>query len=145
LLVYHDFLWKLNYANGLYIRASDQETTYRAFVGFGNNSNLIKSILRRRYWWVLVDKTEGCNFAWTQLKNNGIFREAQVSSQTDPSRLYYNSAELVDNTKTESITRLQDGHERIFNSVDLLNWNHHMKKHRRGEVTLSDKTYKLRV
>jgi hypothetical protein len=30
---------------------------YKAFVGYGNNSNLIKTLLKRRYsWWVLTDK-----------------------------------------------------------------------------------------
>ena len=93
-MIYHDFLWKINYSNGMYIRASDQETTYRAFVGFGNNSNLIKSILKRRYWWTLVDKPEGCHFAWSQLKINSIFKDHQAPSQTKPSTIYHSELEV---------------------------------------------------
>jgi hypothetical protein len=51
--MYHDFLWKINYSNGLYIKPSDPDIVYKAYVGPGNNSNLIKSILRRRFLWTI--------------------------------------------------------------------------------------------
>lgn len=56
MLGYHDFLWKINYSNGLYIKPSEQDTVYKAYVGVGNNSNLIKGILKRRFWWSITDK-----------------------------------------------------------------------------------------
>jgi hypothetical protein len=44
---------------------------YKAWVGSGNNGNLIKSLLKRRFWWnVVEDKTLNANFIWTQLKVN---------------------------------------------------------------------------
>ena len=47
---------------------------YRAWIGFGNNGNLIKSLLKRRFWWVVNEgKLLESNFVWTQLKNNDYF------------------------------------------------------------------------
>ena len=44
---------------------------YKAWVGSGNNGNLIKSLLKRRFWWhVLDEKSLNVNFIWTQLKIN---------------------------------------------------------------------------
>ena len=91
----------------MYIRASDQQTTYRAFIGFGNNSNLIRSILKRRYWWIIVDKVEGCNFSWSQLKINSIFKDGQLNSQTKADNLYFSDLEVPENVKTQPIARLQ--------------------------------------
>ena len=74
LTAYHDFLWKVNYSNGLYVKPTEEETMYKAFIGKGNNSNLIRNILRRRFWWNIVDRNEGCNFVWTQLKVPTLFK-----------------------------------------------------------------------
>lgn len=47
---------------------------YKGWVGNGNNGNLIKVLLKRRFWWVIVeDKSQKVNFLWTQLKNNEFF------------------------------------------------------------------------
>lgn len=49
---------------------------YKIYVGGGNNSMLIKSLMKRRFWWVLVDKiTEDVNFVWTQLKVASMFEK----------------------------------------------------------------------
>jgi hypothetical protein len=54
-------------------------------VGSGNNSLMIKALLKRRFWWSLSDKPEGCNLVWTQLKLNTLFRSQQPSClQRDP-------------------------------------------------------------
>ena len=107
---YHDFLWKINYSNSLYVKPSEQETVYKAYIGFGNNSNMVKSILKRRCWWTVTDKVEGSNFAWSQLKINTIFREYQNPSKTKLEAIYECSPELPDNMKTEPIAKLQEGH-----------------------------------
>jgi hypothetical protein len=31
---------------------------YKAFIGPGNNYHLVKSVLKRRFWWTIVDKNE---------------------------------------------------------------------------------------
>jgi hypothetical protein len=28
----------------------------KAFVGFGNNCNMIKGLIKRRFWWTVVDE-----------------------------------------------------------------------------------------
>lgn len=44
---------------------------YKAWIGNGNNGNLLKALIKRRFWWQIVeDKTWGVNFMWTQIKNN---------------------------------------------------------------------------
>lgn len=50
-----DFLYKINFSNGIYtslqLQANeDRVQKYKAYVGKGNNSSLIKSLLQRRFW-----------------------------------------------------------------------------------------------
>jgi hypothetical protein len=42
---------------------------YKYFVGQGNNSYLVKSLIKQRWWWVSIEKKEmeTANFVWTQL------------------------------------------------------------------------------
>ena len=55
--LYKDFLWKVNFSNGVYIKLKDQaDYNYKMFVGPGNNSMLIKGIMRRRFWWIVIQK-----------------------------------------------------------------------------------------
>ena len=54
LLFYHDFLWKINFSNGLFAKASEKDASYKVYVGPGNNSNMIKGLIRRRFWLSLV-------------------------------------------------------------------------------------------
>lgn len=78
-LLYHDFLWKINYSNSLFVKASERDGCYKIFVGQGNNSNLIKSIARRRFWWTIVENHEHCHLVWSQLKINSIFHQQKNS------------------------------------------------------------------
>ena len=48
-------MWKVNYSNGLFVR-SKEEPVYKVFVGVGNNSMMVKSIIKRRYWLTVSDK-----------------------------------------------------------------------------------------
>jgi len=52
-------------------------------VGEGNNSNLIRGIMRRRYWWNQASSKneEGINFLWTQLKINTFFSGQESGHQ----------------------------------------------------------------
>lgn len=54
-----DFLFKINYSNNVYINLQLSEDTtnikkYKVFIGKGNNSLLIKSLLKRRFWLEVV-------------------------------------------------------------------------------------------
>jgi hypothetical protein len=45
----------------------------KIFVGPGNNSNLIKGIIKRRPWYITTDKLADSHFAWTQIKFQSYF------------------------------------------------------------------------
>lgn len=66
MLYYRDFIWKICYNQG-FAYESNQEI-YKYYVGKGNNSRLIRSIMNKRTWWVEETKQENAHFVWTQLK-----------------------------------------------------------------------------
>lgn len=78
---YRDFIFKVNLAHGRFdalllkedINYHKNDFKYRAYVGRGNNSLLIRSLLKRRFWWVIEEDHKNCHFIWTQLKINGCF------------------------------------------------------------------------
>lgn len=84
---YREFLFQMNLAHGCYdpVRFSEDcnmfknDWKYRAYVGRGNNSLLIKGLLKRRFWWIIDEEASHCQFVWTQLKMNSYF-DLQVSS-----------------------------------------------------------------
>lgn len=47
---------------------------YSVYIGKGNNSGLIKSLFRQRWWWVEIEQNEilRANMVWTQLKQNSL-------------------------------------------------------------------------
>ena len=54
-----EFLYKVNFSNSIYVDLSmssqsdklfGNKTTYKVFVGRGNNSELVKSVIKRRFW-----------------------------------------------------------------------------------------------
>jgi hypothetical protein len=48
-----------------------QNVLYKYFIGKGNNSIMVRSLFKNRYWWVTADQGENdkCNFWWTQVKS----------------------------------------------------------------------------
>jgi hypothetical protein len=43
---------------------------------------MIKGLLKRRFWWTVVDDySEDCVCVWTQLKNNKIFMKQASAPQ----------------------------------------------------------------
>ena len=56
------------------------ENKYKYYLGKGNNSLLVKSLLKRRFWWVEVDDPKNANFVWTQLKINTYYQFQPKSS-----------------------------------------------------------------
>ena len=38
---------------------------------------LIRGLMKRRHWWIIVDKPEHANFSWTQLKIPEIISSQQ--------------------------------------------------------------------
>jgi hypothetical protein len=48
-------MWKINYSNSLNVLTPDEILTpYKAYIGPGNNYYLVKSILKRRSWWLIL-------------------------------------------------------------------------------------------
>ncbi len=47
---------------------------YKCFVGKGNNSVMVRSLFKSRFWWLLNDKeeVEKVNFLWTSCRKNTI-------------------------------------------------------------------------
>ncbi len=79
-----DFLFKVNYSNNIYVCLSlsskDESINtykYKAYIGTGNNSLLIKSLLKRRFWIEIVENidTIGINFYWTQNKSDELHKK----------------------------------------------------------------------
>ena len=54
---------------GRYLHQDAYQIKYKFFVGKGNNRNLIKSILRQRWWWTETNDISSANLVWTQLKH----------------------------------------------------------------------------
>ncbi len=79
--MYRDMLWKVNYSNCLFVftpeTINNTNQAYKFYVGPGNNCNLIKGVLKRRFWWTVTanKNEEGINFMWTQLKINQFFKQ----------------------------------------------------------------------
>lgn len=49
------------------------ENKYKYYVGKGNNRQLVKALMKRRFWWIETEDINEACFVWTQLKVNGFF------------------------------------------------------------------------
>ena len=73
---YREFLVKILKSNGVenikFPTASF--TPYKFYIGRGNNSGLVRTALKSRFWWSMgdCDDWNGYNFIWTQWKSNKI-------------------------------------------------------------------------
>lgn len=102
-----DFLFKINYSNSIYVSldlSKPEETIapskYKVYVGKGNNSLLVKSLIKRRFWWEIVDSLEcsGINFYWTQNIVDKIEAKQQRASRLNvvSSKLFQKRREVDD-------------------------------------------------
>ncbi|CAD8157486.1 unnamed protein product [Paramecium pentaurelia] len=70
----------INISNNLYVQP--MINSYKAYIGKGNNGQLVQWILKRRWWWSIVDKEkEQVNFLWQQLRNNSYIESIPESNQ----------------------------------------------------------------
>lgn len=51
------------------------------YVGAGNNSAMIKGLMKRRFWWVSSEDPDECCFVWTQIKVNSIYQKQQSGTK----------------------------------------------------------------
>ena len=70
-----DFIFKINYSNSIYVDLSlskpeDTMVKPKMYIGRGNNSLLVKSIAKRRFWWDVTHNINevGIDFYWSQNK-----------------------------------------------------------------------------
>ena len=77
---YRDYLQVINFSNNLFVNIPPEKNaySYRCHVGKGNNQMLIKSLLKIRWWWNIVElknyeNIPNLNFLWTQLKKTDFF------------------------------------------------------------------------
>lgn len=47
---YRDFVWKVAFSNQHQLRVVEKP---RVYVGKGNNSRLVKTVMRSRWWWTI--------------------------------------------------------------------------------------------
>lgn len=79
-------MWKCLLAHNIYINLDlthppNSIRKLKAFVGYGNNCNMIKGLIKRRFWWTITEElSDDCMFVWTQIKINNIF-EKQASAE----------------------------------------------------------------
>lgn len=75
LYYYRDFMWKVAYSNQFIVETPEEyDGKLKYFVGPGNNSNLIKGLMKRRPWFQLTDKPQDAHFVWSQIKMPFIFQ-----------------------------------------------------------------------
>lgn len=53
---YKDFIWKVAFSNGLILSNLPEDIKVKVYVGKGNNSQLVRSIIKRRSWWTFTEK-----------------------------------------------------------------------------------------
>lgn len=71
--VYLDFLSKLRQSNG--VKLGDFGLRYfRFYIGSGNNSKLVKRVVKKRWWWIASDSIKDAQFIWTSVKKAKAFR-----------------------------------------------------------------------
>lgn len=76
-LIQADFTRLILAYNYLQIR-ENREGMYKAYIGRGNNSVLVKKALKARGYWVITETLEeDVNFLWTQTRNNKFFEQLQ--------------------------------------------------------------------
>jgi hypothetical protein len=68
------------------------EEKFKFYVGKGNNSLLIKSLMKRRFWWTLEEDPKKANFVWTQLKITSLY---DYQHKSEVKHLYYKNEDML--------------------------------------------------
>ncbi len=80
----------------------------KAWVGGGNNSPLVRELIKRRFWWQLVEERSlDVNFVWTQLKLNDYYKKQSAAPVyfLQEQRKAIEASPSKDLTKDSSTTR----------------------------------------
>eukprot|EP01022_Parablepharisma_sp_SALTPOND_P029652 TRINITY_DN742_c1_g1_i13.p2 TRINITY_DN742_c1_g1~~TRINITY_DN742_c1_g1_i13.p2 ORF type:complete len:1190 (+),score=82.88 TRINITY_DN742_c1_g1_i13:407-3976(+) len=55
----------------------------KCFIGMGNNGELVKSIMKSRYWWVFTNEESEANFLWTPWKRPAFVKALPFTTKTE--------------------------------------------------------------
>ncbi|CAD8071613.1 unnamed protein product [Paramecium sonneborni] len=70
----------INLSNNFYVQPTIN--SYKAYIGKGNNGQLVQWILKKRWWWSVFEKErDQVNFLWQQLRNNSYIDTIPESNQ----------------------------------------------------------------
>lgn len=103
----------------------------KAYFGSGNNCNMVKGLIKRRYWWTVSDElTEDCLFVWTQLKVNKIFERQERGIQ---GKSIYKLID-TDQDRRNSIKTSVSARKRHTIETNLVSKNKEESKYRIGSL-----------
>ena len=56
---------------------------YKAYIGIGNNNEIVKNTLKKRSWWRIVNKAsiDECSFIWTQWLKKKMTSKLQTQDE----------------------------------------------------------------
>jgi hypothetical protein len=125
LYYYRDFMWRVAFSNQFVVEVvGEYEGKFKYFVGAGNNSNLIKGLMRRRPWFQLTDKPQDANFVWTQIKMPSVF-SAQKKNEPPPA--------------LEQATNKSEGQGfLLFNTHENAKWREYWGRNMERERTMKE-------
>ncbi|KRX10767.1 hypothetical protein PPERSA_04934 [Pseudocohnilembus persalinus] len=84
LSAYREFLALINFSNSIFVQIpkEKQGSIYTAFIGKGNNHQLVKQILKQRWWWNITNSVDNnVNFVYTQTRNNNFVEIMKINTQ----------------------------------------------------------------
>lgn len=80
---YRDLIWKVAFSHHVDVEIPlEYPKPFKVFIGPGNNKMLVKGLMKRRNWWAIVERSDDCHFAWTQIKIPDIFRGQKKCQST---------------------------------------------------------------
>jgi len=77
----HEFCLGLCRSNGV-LPALPCDTTYKVFIGPGNNSHLVAHLVKRRWFWTRVDSWQPADLVWTQHRSRAVTQSLPCSAAT---------------------------------------------------------------
>ena len=60
------------------IEVSNNAGYLRFYIGYGNNPHIVKSVLKQRWWWTIIDSIENAHLVWTPWKKGNIISSLSV-------------------------------------------------------------------
>ncbi|CAD8162780.1 unnamed protein product [Paramecium octaurelia] len=90
----------VNISNGLFIKPT--VNYYKANVSKSNNGQLVKTLLKQRWWWLVVDNDkDNVNFLWESARNDNFIISMPCSEQLDKNDNFNIQQDFLD-AQTES-------------------------------------------